>query len=111
RIGRGGPGLRTYEEILSVPGGKASRHGSRRLEYHERRRLVLLEQEISAKRLYIVNAKAAAHRGLAILERVPGESHTRLKVVEGGVRVIRAHTAASSTRLRRYSIGCGRVEL
>src|SRR5438445_13431575 len=101
----------TQQQTLSVTGGKASRYVSRRLEYHEGRRLILLEQEVSAKRLHVVNAKAAADGGLAVLERIPGESQARLKVEEGGVGVIRTNAAAGSAGLRRYPIGWACVEL
>src|SRR5438552_2132805 len=101
----------TQQKALSVTGGKASRYVGRRLEYHEGRRLVLLEQEVSAKRLHVVNAKAAADRGLAVLERIPGESHARLKVAERGVGVIWANAAAGGAGLRRYPIGWACVEL
>ena len=44
-----------------------------------------VQTELIRQRQHIENTESAAHRGFSILERIPGKSNSRLKVLCGGV--------------------------
>src|ERR1700687_3651042 len=71
-------------------------------KYHERSGLIFLQEEVTRQWQNIVYTKSSADRRLSIAERVPRKSNPRLKVTQGGVRVIRANAVADSAR-GRYS--------
>src|ERR1700730_8723282 len=61
----------------------------------ERRRLVLLNDELIRQRQDIEDAGSAADSQFTVAQWVPGKTYARLKVMKGGVREKRANAAAA----------------